>query len=79
MVIDKAVSVFGSVNLDMRSFWLDFEDSLFIYGPEFTARIGELQQYYLTRSVFLDADKWFKRPAYRRFMENTIRLVGPLL
>lgn len=79
MVIDSAVSVFGSVNLDMRSFWLDFEDSLFVYGTEFSNRISELQQFYLSRSVFLEAEKWRKRPARRRFMENTIRLAGPLL
>ena len=79
MVIDGAVSVFGSVNLDMRSFWLDFEDSLFVYGTDFSTRISELQQNYLSRSVLLDAGQWRKRPAYRRFMENTIRLAGPLL
>ena len=79
MVIDGTVSVFGSVNLDMRSFWLDFEDSLFVYGNDFSDRISELQQNYLSRCVFLDADQWRKRPAHRRFMENTIRLAGPLL
>ena len=79
MVIDGAVSLFGSVNLDMRSFWLDFEDSLFVYGSEFAGLIVELQQDYLTHSAFVDADSWRERPAHRRFVENTVRLVGPLL
>ena len=79
MVVDGAVSLFGSVNLDMRSFWLDFEDSLFVYGSEFAGFIMELQQDYLIHSAFVDADDWRKRPAHRRFVENTVRLVGPLL
>jgi len=79
MVIDGTISLFGSVNLDMRSFWLNFEISLFVYDPKFTLRILELQQDYLTHSVFLDPDDWRKRPARRRFLDNAVRLIGPLL
>ena len=79
MVVDGIMSLFGSVNLDMRSFWLDFEDSLLVYGSEFAALIIKLQQDYLTRSIFVDAGIWRKRPAHRRYLENAIRLLGPLL
>jgi len=79
MVVDGEVSLFGSVNLDMRSFWLDFEDSLFVYGSEFADLITGLQQDYLKHSDFVDADTWHNRPARRRFMENAARLIGPLL
>jgi len=79
MVVDGSVSLFGSVNLDMRSFWLNFEVSLFVYGSDFVARIIDLQRDYLTRSVFIDTEVWLKRPARRRFLEDAARLVGPLL
>ena len=79
LTIDGEVSVFGSVNLDMRSLWLNFEISLFIYGTDFTGRLRALQDRYLQDCNLLDLDQWRRRPARRRFAENAVRLVGPLL
>ncbi len=79
MLIDDTMSIFGSVNFDMRSFWLNFEISLLVYSTEFTSRINELQQGYLGKSVLIDADRWSKRPIIRRALGNTLRLLGPLL
>jgi len=79
LTIDGDRSVFGSVNLDMRSLWLDFEISLLVYDRDFTSRLRWLQNTYLENSEKLDFDTWQKRAAWRRFMENTCRLVGPLL
>ncbi|MCC7411992.1 MAG: hypothetical protein IT495_10225 [Gammaproteobacteria bacterium] len=77
--MDASVSLFGSVNLDMRSFWLNFEISLFVYGEAFATRLTELQRDYLAQAVFVDADAWRTRTATRRFVENAARLAGPLL
>jgi cardiolipin synthase len=73
------MSVFGSVNLDMRSLWLNFEISLLVYDRDFTDRLQSLQNTYLRDSDRLDLDTWRRRPAWRRFLENMCRLVGPLL
>ena len=29
---DRRISMFGTVNLDMRSLWLNYEVALFVYG-----------------------------------------------
>ncbi|MBU0640454.1 MAG: hypothetical protein KKB50_16445 [Planctomycetes bacterium] len=79
MTIDGTMSVFGSVNLDMRSLWLDFEISLFVYDAAFTSQLRALQSTYLGNSDRLELDVWRRRPAWRRFTENTFRLLGPLL
>jgi len=79
LTIDGEVSVFGSVNLDMRSLWLNFEISLFIYGSDFTGRLRALQDRYLQDSDLLDLDQWRRRPVRLRFAENAARLLGPLL
>jgi cardiolipin synthase len=79
LTIDGAMSVFGSVNLDMRSLWLDFEISLFVCDRDFTGCLRSLQDTYLRNSDRLDLDTWRRRPAWRRFTENTCRLLGPLL
>lgn len=79
LTIDGATSIFGSVNLDMRSMWLNFEISLLVYDEAFTGRLRALQHAYRDRSDLLDPEVWRRRPAWRRLVENTFRLVGPLL
>jgi cardiolipin synthase len=39
MVVDDALAFLGSPNLDMRSFFLNYEDALFLYGREEIAEI----------------------------------------
>ena len=79
ITIDRDFCLFGSVNLDMRSFWLNFEMTLFIYNKEFTARVRELQQSYLQNAKKIDCEIFTQRPFRERFKENVALLVGPLL
>ncbi len=79
ITMDGAFSVFGSVNLDMRSLWLNFEISLFVYDSEFTTRLRALQHSYLERSDLLGLETWRKRGAGQRLAEDALRLASPLL
>lgn len=79
LVIDRSISVFGSVNLDMRSFWLNFEISLLVYDADFAAQLRHLQQGYLLDSDRVDLAIWRQRPRSRQFAESAFRLLGPLL
>jgi cardiolipin synthase len=76
---DQRVSMFGTVNLDMRSFWLNYEVALFVYDREFAAELRQLQQSYLDDAERLDMAKWEQRSFGCRFLENALRLVSPLL
>ncbi|MGE9266919.1 MAG: cardiolipin synthase, partial [Verrucomicrobiales bacterium] len=79
LLIDNKLSIFGSVNLDMRSLWLNFEISLFIYDHAFAFQLHSLQQKYLASCETLHLNEWRERPAHQRFLEDTIRLTSPLL
>jgi cardiolipin synthase len=76
---DDSISMFGTVNLDMRSFWLNYEVALFIYDREFALQLRQLQQSYLDDSDRLDSAEWEQRSFGNRFLENALRLVSPLL
>jgi len=78
-VVDREISLFGTVNLDIRSFWLDFEVTLCVYDPPFAESLLALQQKYIEDSQEVNADAWRKRPATERFSENLARLCSPLL
>ena len=79
IVVDGAMSMFGTVNLDMRSLWLNYEVSLFFYEPEFANRLRALQQTYIDDSDRLDPQEWGKRSFGSRLLENALRLMSPLL
>jgi cardiolipin synthase len=79
LTADRRISMFGTVNLDMRSLWLNYEVALFVYGAEFGEKLHALQQSYIDDSSRLDPDQWATRSRSQRFIENTLRLVGPVL
>ncbi len=79
VVVDRQVALFGSVNLDVRSFWLDFEVTLGVYDPDFAERLLALQNTYIEKSVAVDLQTWRQRPGKERFIENLARLASPLL
>ena len=76
---DRRISMFGTVNLDMRSLWLNYEVALFVYGHTFAEQLYALQQSYLQDCRQLDCQEWSRRPKYARFLENSLRLLGPVL
>jgi cardiolipin synthase len=79
IMADGAMSMFGTVNLDMRSLWLNYEVALFVYEQEFAKQLRDLQQTYLADSDRLDPTAWSSRSLKERFLENSLRLVSPIL
>ncbi len=79
MVVNDEITVFGTVNLDLRSFELNFEVSLIAYDHEFAAAMRALQREYESRSGVLDLAQWRSRPRARRLLENAAQTMSPLL
>ena len=79
VVVDRHVALFGSVNLDVRSFWLDFEVTLGVYDPDFAEWLTALQNRYIEDSKPINLQTWQQRSGRERFVENLARLASPLL
>ena len=79
ITIDDSFTVIGSVNMDMRSLWLNFEISLFVYDQGFNQQIRELATQYLKDSRTIDSAEWRSRPKSKQLVESIFRLVSPLL
>lgn len=79
LIVDDAIAMFGTVNFDMRSLWLNYEVALFLYDAGFATTLRGLQEGYIADAEEIDAAAWAARPAHFRFVENAVRLVGPLL
>ena len=51
VTVDDELCLIGSVNLDMRSFWLNFEVTMFVYDRAFAAAARAMQEQYADRST----------------------------
>lgn len=79
LVVDRRFTLFGSVNLDMRSLRLNYEISLMIYDIGFSLQVRDLQNSYLAQSIPLNLTTWAERPILERLKENAAQLMSPLL
>lgn len=79
ITVDEELSIFGSVNLDMRSMYLNFEISVIVYDDEFTKSLTELQQQYIDNSTQILLQDWQKRSILTRLLYSIARLFSPML
>ena len=79
--IDHKVVYLGTVNLDMRSFYLNLEITMSLHSDKDCKTISQLIETYLEHSQPVQSSDWMdgKRSNYVIFLENFIRLGGPLL
>jgi cardiolipin synthase len=78
LVVDDDVGVIGSPNVDMRSFFLNFELGVFLYDrPQIEALAnGFLKD--LERSVSIDPVRFARRSRSLQLLEDTCRIFSPL-
>jgi cardiolipin synthase A/B len=79
VLIDNQLSLVGTVNLDMRSLWLNFEITTVIDDAEFANSLADLLQKYLSNSDQIKAKTWNQRPIWQRVTERLFYFFAPLL
>ncbi len=79
MTVDDSIALIGSSNFDIRSFEINFELSMLLYGNDVTRRLRLQQLKYIEDSYELNTYEWNQRSAARKLIENTARLLSPLL
>ena len=79
MVIDKALTITGSANMDVRSFEHNFEIDAFIYNEETCSRAKEIFYHDMENSKLVLQEEWESRSRRKKFAESLMRLFSPLL
>ncbi|MDN3682496.1 cardiolipin synthase [Vibrio tapetis subsp. quintayensis] len=79
VVIDQQYCLIGTVNLDMRSLWLNFEVTLAVDDTAFTQELYWLQQSYIDSAHKIESATWSERGLIHRFFERAYFLFSPLL
>jgi cardiolipin synthase len=79
MLVDGDISLIGSANMDRRSFDLNYENTILFCDAELTAAMRDRMVQYLGSSspVLLDdIESW---SVQRRFWNNLMGMLGPVL
>jgi cardiolipin synthase len=79
VTVDDELAIVGSANLDLRSFNLNFELSVVLYGPLAAKQVRLMQHKYESQSDRVDLAQWQARSAMRRHFERAVALLAPLL
>jgi cardiolipin synthase len=77
--VDDALSLFGTVNLDVRSLNLNFELMLLILDADFTRKLVALQESYERDAVPVDPARWAQRGHGARLREGLANMISPVL
>ena len=79
LTLDGDITLIGSANMDRRSFELNYENNILFYDPALTAEVRRRQDLYLARSSQITAAMVAQWPIFRRLLNNTIAMFGPVL
>lgn len=75
---EHCLGAFGSSNLDMRSFGLNYEMTLLALRGSLKGELNELANNYLAVSKELTMERWEKRSLLRRYFDNAMKLTSAL-
>lgn len=78
MVIDSEMAMFGSSNLDMRSFGLNYEITLLSGSGSIVDKLVALAGDYRAKSSLLTQEEWNQRPFRQRYLDSVFRLTSAL-
>ena len=79
LIVDDALAIVGTANLDARSLRLNYETNVAIYDSAFIDQLKRLVLEDIAASAELDLATWRRRSLPRQMAENFCHLLAPIL
>lgn len=79
ILIDQKIAGVGTVNLDNRSFFLNFEVMGFVTDPNFVKSVEKMLQDDLDASYTVELSEYTKKPIWFKLAVRVSRLLAPVL
>ena len=79
MIMDEDIYCYGTANMDIRSFHLNYEINAIVYGREEVKKMCEFYRHDLENCKQLTAQEYASRSLKIRIKEQVSRLLSPLL
>jgi cardiolipin synthase A/B len=77
--IDSTLAFIGTVNMDTRSFYLNFEITSIIHDPDLCKEMEDSFAKDKVSSRLLTLEQWHYRPVFQRGLDSVCRLLAALL
>lgn len=79
VVCDDETAIVGTINMDFRSFYLHFENGVWLCGTDsvFDIKKDFLETLDMCREI--THEEWKKRPLYYRFIQSILHVFAPML
>ena len=78
-MVDGLAASYGTANMDMRSFYLNFEVNAVIYSSEVTKKLEDIFLKDLGKSTEITLYDYSQRNLIIRLKEQVSRLLSPIL
>lgn len=78
-VFDDKLAFVGTVNLDIRSFYINYEIAAVISDPDFAKQASRQFELDKQHAELMTLKTWKSRPASKRALDSLCRLLAPLL
>ena len=79
MTVDDDITLIGSANMDRRSFDLNYENNILLLDSELTTAVRARQSQYLASSKPVSQAEIEAWSILRRFWNNLLGMLGPVL
>jgi cardiolipin synthase len=79
ITIDGILSYVGTVNMDIRSFYINFELTALVYDSDLCQALDRAFEEDIRHSVPVDQGRWGRRKLGQRFLDSVCRLLTPIL
>jgi cardiolipin synthase len=79
VIIDDKFALVGTINMDYRSFFLHFENGVFIYNSPAIKAMSKDFKDTIKECTLLDYESFHKRNIFIRFFEFILQIISPLL
>jgi cardiolipin synthase len=76
VVVDEALALVGSSNMDRRSLDLNFENNILFQSVELAGEVRQHQERWLADTIEIDRDRATGRSIARRFVDNLLTMVA---
>jgi len=77
--VDDKLAFVGTVNLDIRSFYINYEIAAVVSDAELCRQINRQFEHDKQDSHHFTLREWKKRPRWKRGLDSLFRLLAPLL
>ncbi len=79
VVSDDETAVVGTINMDFRSFYMHFENGVWMCGNKAVYEVREDFFKTLEYSKEIKYEEWKRRPMYKKVLQAILNLLAPLL